>query len=612
MAITDSIKKAIQSSIDDILEKAEVNLVEVDRPRTDEIGRKSHLTDPFYEQVSHQSVYKPKFTRLSNKMLKEVSIRDWLVSTIIQNRCDSLLLYTRPSKSKHERGYGFKRRDQRSLTPEDIQKISFFEKIIYNCGHVEGTPKSDRFTFGEFCKMTVRDALTFGHIAIEKVLTVSGQIHRFRPIPGEQVYLVDPNATKSQIENTIKGGIRRYQKITDNNERIDEQFNIANIDKYKYVQVGFDGIPIEVFGDEDMIFKLFNPQNFADSLGYCASLTELAIVTVTNHLNVESYNSKFFTNGYAARGVLHLKGMVQQSALAAFRRQFHNSISGSQNAWRTPIVAGLDDVQWVPISANSREMEYIQYNDHILRTVCAQFQIDPAEIGLEYLGHASGKSPMQQASNEYKIEQSKERGFRPILMFYEDLINNEILPIFDAEFARDFQFFFSGYDDSTPMTEVTLLQAEMSVHSSMNDLLRKSGKAEVDEPAAKLPMNNSFWSLVEKNYTRGEIREKFFGDIGASQRKELAYIPGDPMFIQWQNILIQLAGQREQEKQSYEQQAREQIAAQQQQMQDQMANMNAQDAMLQEQAAQDDQAEEEKRAKADAALNDFIERRRQK
>ena len=89
-------------------------------------------------------------------------------------------------------------------------------------------------------------------------------------------------------------------------------------------------------------------QNFADSMGYGYSPLELAIITVMNHLNVENYNSMFFTHGYAARGVLHLKGTVTQSALANFRRQFYNSISGQQNAWRTPIVAGLDDVQWVP------------------------------------------------------------------------------------------------------------------------------------------------------------------------------------------------------------------------------------------------------------------------
>ena len=99
-----------------------------------------------------------------------------------------------------------------------------------------------------------------------------------------------------------------------------------------------------------MIFKLFNPQNFADSMGYCYSPLELAVINITNHLNIENYNANFFTHGYAAKGVLHLKGTVTTAQLTAFRRQFHSTISGTQQAWRTPIIAGLDDVQWVGLS----------------------------------------------------------------------------------------------------------------------------------------------------------------------------------------------------------------------------------------------------------------------
>jgi phage portal protein BeeE len=129
------------------------------------------------------------------------------------------------------------------------------------------------------------------------------------------------------------------------------------------VQVSLDQTILAVFGDEDMVFKLFNPQNFLDSMGYCYSPLELAIINVTNHLNTENYNANFFTQGYAARGVLHLKGTVTQSQLHAFRRQFYNNINGAQHAWKTPIIAGLDDINWVPMSGSARDMEYINFNN---------------------------------------------------------------------------------------------------------------------------------------------------------------------------------------------------------------------------------------------------------
>ncbi len=305
--------------------------------------------------------------------------------------------------------------------------------------------------------------------------------------------------------------------------------------------------PMNFFGDEDMIWKNFNPQNFADSQGYCYSPLELAIINITNHLNVENYNSNFFTHGYAARGVLHLKGTVTQAQLMNFRRQFYNTISGQQHAWRTPIVAGLDEVQWVPMSGSAKEMEYINFNNHLMRIVCAQFQIDPVELGLDYLVSANGKSPAQQANNEYKIEYSRERGLYPILMFMEDLVNGEILPSIDKGMADKYKFVFTGYTDETPQTEIAQMQAEMTVWKSMNDLLIQSQKEKIDTPAANLPMNQAFWAIVEKNMTRGEIRETFFGDKGASQRRELQYIPGDPAFMSWQQTILAIDNAKKQE-----------------------------------------------------------------
>jgi hypothetical protein len=303
----------------------------------------------------------------------------------------------------------------------------------------------------------------------------------------------------------------------------------------------------------------------------------LAIGNITNHLNVENYNANFFTQGYAARGVLHLKGTVTQSQLMNFRRQFYNTISGAQHAWRTPIVAGLDEVQWVPMSASAREMEYINFNNHLMRILCAQFAIDPMEIGLDYLISGNGKAPSQQANNEYKIAYSRERGLYPILMFIEDLMNSDIIPSLDQNLADKYKFVFTGYTDETAQTEIAQMQAEMTVWKTMNDLLVQSQKEKLKTPAADLPLNQAFWALVEKNYTRGEIRETFFGDKGASKRKELQYIPGDAAFMAWQQTILAIDQAKEQKALQAQQMAPEQ----QQMQQDQQAH--EQDMKLKEQ-----------------------------
>src|ERR1700677_722404 len=61
-----------------------------------QIGRKAFVDDPYFDLIGSQVNYKFKLTRISNKTLKEVSVRDWLVSAIIQCRVDTLLRFSRP------------------------------------------------------------------------------------------------------------------------------------------------------------------------------------------------------------------------------------------------------------------------------------------------------------------------------------------------------------------------------------------------------------------------------------------------------------------------------------------------------------------------------------
>lgn len=571
MAFWDNwLKKNIQSEISELLKADGVSApapetthenVADKLPETPEVASeekkiaRQFVDDPYFDMVSNNYNYKTKLSRITNRTLKEVSLRDWLISSIIQCRVDTAARFSRPEHRRHEMGFRFHKRDNSSdYSSQEREEIAMLEDFIYHCGRRENVPAEDRLLFGEFLKLIIRDAVTFGHVAVEKVKTKKGGLHRFRPRPAESVYLINKQLPKAVVQADANAQRKLHAPKSDNDPVKDQEVNIQEHEYEKYIQVSYDNRTLATFGDEDLIFKLFNPQNFIDSRGYCYSPLELAIITVRSHLDVENFNANFFTHGYASKGVLHLKGTVTQQQLANFRRSFYNSITGQQNAWRTPIVAGLDEVQWVPISASSREMEYINFNNHLMRILCTQFQIDPMELGLDYLVSSNGRSNMQQASSEYKVNYSRERGLLPLLTFIEDMINGDILPALDKDLAAKYVFTFTGYTDETPQTEIAQLQAEVSVYKSMNDVLRQAQKDPIKHKIADLPLSASFWALVEKNYTRGEIREMFLGDKGASERKELQYIPGDPSFAAWQQFLASLANVKDQKKQMAAQQ----------------------------------------------------------
>jgi hypothetical protein len=199
---------------------------------------------------------------------------------------------------------------------------------------------------------------------------------------------------------------------------------------------------------------------------------------------------------------------------------------------------------------------------HLMRSVCTQFQIDPMELGLDLLVTGGRAANLQ--GHQTKIEFSREKGLYPLLMFVEDFVNSSIIPAIDPEYSKKYKFQFEGYTDETPQTEIALLQAEMSVNKTMNDLLSSARKAHIKHPVADLPMNAAFWGLVEKNMTRGEIRELFFGDKGASKKKELQYIPADPAFLSWQQMLLTIENTKKQEQQQQQAMAQQQQAMAQQ------------------------------------------------
>ena len=586
--LTKGIRESLQGEVNDLM-KADgitpnadaVPEVTQQNSNASAIGRKAIIDDPFFDQVQQHFIFKSKMSRISNKTLKDTSVRDWVTSAIIQARCDTLMMFSRPQMKQFDMGFKIiKKDDSDNLTKEEKEEIANLTDFIYNCGRKEKTPPGDAMLLGEFLKLLTRDALTFGHIAVEKILTRRGALHRLRPIPAESTYLINRQTSNKVIQKELEGARKAFEYRMKNSRdpAADHERPDNNVEYYKYVQMSYDNRVLAAFGDEDMIWQLFNPQNFSDSSGYCYSPLELAIINVTNHLNIENYNANFFTHGYAAKGVLHLKGTVTQAQLTGFRRQFYNTISGTQNAWRTPIIAGLDDVQWVPLAGSAKEMEYLNYNNHIMRAICSQFQIDPMELGLDYLVSGTGKAPSQQANNEYKINYSRERGLYPLLMMFEDFYNNSVIPAIDPKLSEKYMFKFFGYTDETPQTNVALLQAEMSIYSTMNDLLRSAGKEKIEHPACEIPLNATFWEIVEKNMTRGEIREFFFKDEGASERRELAYIPSDPGFMGWNQLLMTMDRTRKQDKMQADQMKAEQEQAEQQNQREQEQHDSEMDA----------------------------------
>ena len=207
--------------------------IETDKDKKD-LGRTSHIEDPYYANQFRTNIAQKKPSRVTNLTLKNVSVRDWLVSAIIQIRVDTLLRFSRPQKKKFDMGFRVvKRNDNDNHSEEDRKNIQMLEDYIYHCGRTKNVPTSDKIVFGDFLKLVVRDALTFGHIAVEKIPTKKGGLHRFRPVPAESTYLINREMSKDMIRQEMVRAKNFASPQSDNDPKNDEAKPDVNIDKYK-------------------------------------------------------------------------------------------------------------------------------------------------------------------------------------------------------------------------------------------------------------------------------------------------------------------------------------------------------------------------------------------
>jgi hypothetical protein len=497
--------------IDDSLEKKE-----------DDVSRRSFITDPLLEATASQGTYRQKFTRMPNRLLKEASQRDPIIQTILRHRRTQIELFCVRPRTRFDTGFGFIRKDRQRLSSADKESIDYLYDFFLQCGDKDKTPEDDRSRLSDLLGKCTQDALTFGHVCVEKVRGPLGDMQRFRHVPAESMYHVNKNLPKESMDKIINDALQTPFVVRSGSVTEDKEDPL-------YIQV-VESKEVATFSNDTMIFQTYQQPSYIDNNGYSISLVEACILTITKHMQAENYNSLFFTHGFATRGILHLKGSVSQANLLAFRNQFNANIGGNSNSWRTPIVAGLDDIKWVPLAASQRDMEYIQYTDHLIRVLCSQAQCSVEDIGFDYLSRGTQQSTINTPNNEWKLTASAEKGLKPLIRFFEDYINNELMPEIikgdtKEKFSDLYEFRMIGEEAESPQQEWTRQQAQMSLHASLNNLRTEVDKETLDHSiGGDIPLNQAWMATVQQLLTVGELREALLGDKGAAQRPELQYI----------------------------------------------------------------------------------------
>lgn len=397
------------------------------------------------------------------------------IAAIINLRVNQISQFARPQQGDYDKGYRVVLRDRRDrfrvMTKEEKKRATEIERMLETTGvllpHENAT---DRDSFRTFLRKGVRDTLTYDQFVYEKQRDRAGHVSRFICLPSE----------------TIRPAVVDLEHVD----------AALMADRVAYVQI-YESTVIAEFAQRDIAWCVMNPRSDLRSNGFGFSPIEQIVRLVSSWLFGFEYNTRFFTQGSAIKGLLNIKGAVPDRQMRAFRRMWYAQLAGVNNAWRTPIL-NSEDVQWVNMHSTNREMEFSAWMDWLTKLICAVYGVDPIEINFQF-GNTGQKAAMGGQNNEDKVVESKDKGLMPLVDHIQDSINSHIL--WDLE--PDFEFVFQGLQRDSEESERDARIAESAAFKTVDEV-----RAEMELPALPDKMGQMIRDSTWLQWASGIKQEK--------------------------------------------------------------------------------------------------------
>jgi hypothetical protein len=192
---------------------------------------------------------------------------------------------------------------------------------------------------------------------------------------------------------------------------------------------------------------------------------------VSGHLNAEYYNQAYFTQGFSAKGILHIKAALNRRKVESVRTQWHHMLKGAKNSFQTPIFAGVEDVNWIPLTQNHNDIGFEGWMRYLITMIGAIYQIDPAEMGIHFKAEGHGGSMGSKDGTQDKIDNSKDRGLYPLLTHIQRYVNEEIIKPFDARFIIE----FTGVNGENALQTLNRQKEESKFKKTVNEIRAEDG-----------------------------------------------------------------------------------------------------------------------------------------
>ncbi len=391
-------------------------------------------------------------------------------------------------------GFAIRHKDrEHQLTRAEQDSINLLCQFFQNCGwesNVRRRRSMHRDSFSAFMGKIARDSL-----------------------------ILDSAPIETEMKRDKRMGIDGFYAVDGASIRLCDEDGYQGDDRIFAVQVLQQRV-CTIYTLDDLIYEPRNPRSDIRCGGYGMSECELLIRVVTGLLNAMTLNIRGFSDNAIPRGILQLVGDYDQKQLVAFKRYWNGMVKGINNAWALPIMVSStkdSSVQFTPINTEFNEMYFSKWMTFLTSIVCAIYGMAPDEINFE--SFSAQKSALSGSDTAERLADSKDKGLRPLLAYFENLFTQYIIAAFDDKYV----FRWIGLDEQDQEKEwegkkLVLTVNELRAEQGYEALTQEIGNAPLNPSLLAIYMQTS--GLQQANEATGDAQqqdeEEDFGDVPAA------------------------------------------------------------------------------------------------
>lgn len=503
------LEKALTSSDPEQIMKAQSYLSEQSK-KMSQGSTRAFLFDPYNSQFSGQN-YKREVKKVGFDVLKRMGTLH--ISKMVKNtRIDQIKNFLQFNEDEQKEGFTIRRKvglfeDRKDTNRKDKKIIEYILRFIEN-SKVPTDPSTSNSAIRfdpskwdifddmyEFTSQIIDDSLTYDQLAFELQRNKRFELLSYKAIDASTIRLLD----------TIDQ--RYWQDGT-------KQYDLINGFLPRYAQVWGTEIQRNPLNDQQILyypwelgFGIRNKTTDILKNGYGESELETLINITTWILYGLEYNGNFFKNGSNPKGFLNIKsGMGGQDNINDFRETWRQLMTGAQNSHRLPVFEGID-MEWVDLQQSNRDMEFNSWIEFLMVMYCAIYTIDPSEMGWNF---RQASQIFGQDGQKQRLQHSREKGLKPLLIFLQKIINRFIV----SEIDPDFEFIFTGIDTEDETTKIENINKALQAGITSFEKQFEAYEGEKYDPKKHTILNSVFQQAQQA---------KLFGGVDSNNQVDSMY-----------------------------------------------------------------------------------------